>query len=198
MKKLAGVAICLGILSLGIFAQTTKTRPRVVATPDPPTINGGSTRNDRRPPIFAGTDNGYDEQQTAETDLGEDDVIRVETNLVTMPVSVLDRNGRFVTGLTQRDFRIFENGKEQKVDYFQSVEQPFTVILMIDVSPSTQYKIDEIQDAATAFVDHLPANDRVLDVAFVENPNILYSITNNHVELRHHFRLALLCDSIIL
>lgn len=190
MKKLAGVAICLGILSLGIFAQTTKTRPRVVATPEPPTINGGATRRDRRPPVFAGTDNDTDEQQTAETDPGEDDVIRVETNLVTMPVSVLDRNGRFVTGLTQRDFRIFENGKEQKVDYFQSVEQPFTVILMIDVSPSTQYKIDEIQDAAIAFVDQLRANDRVMVVAFDENTYILSSITNNRGELRNAIRQA--------
>src|SRR5690606_35682000 len=191
MKKLAGAAICLGILSLGIFAQTTKTRPRVVATPEPPTISGGSARTDgRRPPVFAGRDAQADEQQTAETDPGEDDVIRVETNLVTMPVSVLDRNGRFVTGLSQRDFRIFENGKEQKVDYFQSVEQPFTVILMIDVSPSTQYKIDEIQDAAIAFVDQLRANDRVMVVAFDENTYVLSEITNNRNELRNAIRQA--------
>jgi VWFA-related protein len=190
MKKLAGVAICLGILSLGIFAQTTKTRPRVVATPEPPTIKGGSTRGDRKPPVFKGANEPADEQPATETDDGEDDIIRVETNLVTMPVSVLDRNGRFVTGLTQRDFRIFEDGKEQKVDYFQSVEQPFTVILMIDVSPSTQYKIDEIQDAAIAFVDQLRNNDRVMVVAFDENTYILSEITNNRNELRNAIRQA--------
>ena len=70
-----------------------------------------------------------------------------------MPVSVLDREGRFVSGLKQRDFRIFENGVEQKVEYFQSIEQPFTVILMIDVSPSTEWQIEDIQDAAITFID---------------------------------------------
>ena len=191
MKKVIIAAICLGILSLAAFAQTTKTRPRIVATPQPPVIKGGSNDQNRRQPILNGGENTtQNEQETVADDSSDDEVIRVETNLVTMPVSVLDRNGRFVTGLTQRDFRIFENGKEQKVDYFQSVEQPFTVILMLDVSPSTKYKIDEIQDSAIAFIDQLRENDKIMVVAFDESTQILSPVTSDKRILRNAIRQA--------
>ena len=115
----------------------------------------------------------------------DNEIIKVETNLVTMPVSVLDRDGRFVSGLQQRDFKVFENGIEQKLEYFQSVEKPFTVILLIDVSPSTQYKIDEIQDAAIAFIDQLRRDDRVAVISFDEHVHLLAAPTNNRNVLRN-------------
>ncbi len=118
----------------------------------------------------------------------DDGVIRVETNIVTMPVSVLDRDGRFISGLQQNDFKIFENGVEQKVDYFQSVEQPFTVILLLDVSPSTQFKIDEIQNGAITFVNQLRPGDRVMVIAFDENVHVLSPITSNRNQLRDAIR----------
>lgn len=121
---------------------------------------------------------------------GDDEVIRVETNLVTMPVSVLDRDGRFISGLQQRDFKIFEDGVEQKIDYFQSVEQPFTVILLIDVSPSTQFRIDEIQNAAITFVNQLRPADRVMVVAFDQHVQVLSPITNNRAQLQNAIRQA--------
>lgn len=103
----------------------------------------------------------------------EDEVVRVETNLVTTPVSVLDRNGRFIAGLTKKDFKISENGVPQKITYFQSSEQPFTVILMIDTSPSTRYKIDEIHYAALTFVNQLRPTDKVMVMAFDGRMRIL-------------------------
>jgi VWFA-related protein len=96
----------------------------------------------------------------------EDDVVRVETNLVTTPVSVLDRDGRFIPGLRKKDFKIFENGVPQAITYFQSSEQPFTVVLMIDTSPSTRYQIDEIHYAALTFVNQLRPTDKVMVMAF--------------------------------
>jgi Ca-activated chloride channel family protein len=119
-----------------------------------------------------------------------DEEIRVETNLVTMPVSVLDRDGRFVSGLAQRDFEIFENGEKQKIEYFQSVEQPFTVVLMIDVSPSTQFRIDEIQNAAITFVNQLRPADRVMVIAFDESVRVLSQPTNNRAQLRNAIYMA--------
>jgi VWFA-related protein len=96
----------------------------------------------------------------------EDEVVRVETNLVTTPVSVLDRDGRFIPGLKKKDFKIFENGVPQAITYFQSSEQPFTVVLMIDTSPSTRYQIDEIHYAALTFVNQLRPTDKVMVMAF--------------------------------
>ena len=96
----------------------------------------------------------------------EDGVVNVDTDLVTTPVSVLDRNGRFIPGLRKKDFKIFENDAPQAITYFQSEEQPFTVVLMLDTSPSTRYKIDDIHWAAVSFLSQLRPNDRVMVVSF--------------------------------
>jgi VWFA-related protein len=103
----------------------------------------------------------------------ENEVISVETNLVSMPVSVLDRNGKFIPGLRMKDFKITDNGVSQKITYFQPSEQPFTVILMIDVSPSTRYKIDEIHFAAVTFVNQLRPSDKVMVVTFDQRVRLL-------------------------
>jgi VWFA-related protein len=117
-------------------------------------------------------------------------VIKVETNLVTMPVSVLDRDGRFISGLEQRDFKIFENGVEQKLEYFQSVEQPFTVIILLDVSPSTAFRIEEMQDAAITFINQLRPKDRVMVIAFDERVQVLSPVTSDRAVLRNAVREA--------
>ncbi|HEV7699124.1 MAG TPA: VWA domain-containing protein [Pyrinomonadaceae bacterium] len=99
---------------------------------------------------------------------GSDDgeVVKVETNLVTIPVSVFDRNGLYIPGLRTEDFKIFEDGREQQIAYFGAQDKPFTVALLLDTSPSTQYKIDEIHRAAEAFIDQLGPNDSVIVIEF--------------------------------
>jgi len=111
--------------------------------------------------------------QTPPPAAAEDEVIKVSTDLVTTPVSVLDKNGRFIPGLKQKDFKVFENGIAQKITYFQTQEQPFTVVLMIDISPSTKYKIDEIHYAALTFVNQLRPADKVMVVAFDQRIRLL-------------------------
>ncbi len=107
------------------------------------------------------------------------EVLKVETSLVTIPVSVFDRNGLYIPNLRRTDFKIFDNGAEQEIAYFGTSDKPFTVILLIDTSPSTAYKIEEIQRAATAFVDQLKAQDSVMVVEFDENIHVLTEVTNN-------------------
>lgn len=109
----------------------------------------------------------------------ESDVIRVETNLVTIPVSVSDREGFYVPSLREANFKIFENGVEQKIEYFGTTDKPFTVVLLIDVSPSTSYKIEEIQAAAWAFVQQLLPHDKVIVVEFDSSVNVLTEPTGD-------------------
>lgn len=180
-------------LASGIWAQADRsTRPRVAATPAPPVLQNDTYRpaDNGRPPVLGGNTTRPVPAPTATPAANDDEVITVETNLVTMPVSVLDRDGRFISGLQQRDFQIFENGAEQKVEYFQSVEQPFTVVLLIDVSPSTQFRIDEIQQAAMTFVDKLRPADRVLVMSFDEHIHVLSRVTNDRFELKDAIRQA--------
>ena len=75
--------------------------------------------------------------ENAGRDIDDDEVVRVSTDVVTVPATVLDRDGWYVTDLRREDFRIYENGVEQPIIHFSSVEQPFSVILLIDTSEST-------------------------------------------------------------
>ncbi len=195
MIKLSGLLILVGTSALAAFGQSsTSTRPRVAPTATPPVIINQQNYPSQPsgPPVLTQDGRRMSGQPVpTPTPVAEnDEVIRIETNLVTMPVSVLDRDGRFIAGLQQRDFKIFEDGVEQKVDYFQSVEQPFTVVLLIDVSPSTQFKIEEIHQAAIAFVNQLRPADRVMVIAFDERMQVLSAPTNNRNQLRNAIRMA--------
>ena len=127
--------------------------------PTPPTAK---TQPDQ--PVEKASTSADKAKSTAAKD--DDDVIKVDTDLVTTPVSVLDRQGRFIPGLKKRDFKLMENDVPQSITYFQSEEQPFTVVLMIDTSPSTRYKIDDIHWAAVTFLNQLRPEDKVLVVSF--------------------------------
>ena len=193
MKNIAIFATLLGTLVIGAFGQTgTSTRPRVAPTATPPTLSNttNTTLPTAGPPVLIGGSKKPSAVPTPTPPVDDGEIIKVETNLVTMPVSVLDRDGRFISGLQKNDFKIFENGTEQKLDYFQSVEQPFTVIMLIDVSPSTQFKINEIQNAAITFVDQLRPGDRVMVIAFDEKVHVLSPATNNRNQLRNAIQQA--------
>lgn len=193
MKNTVAILIAVGMLVVGAFGQTsTSTRPRVAPTPTPPVLANDtySTIPSSAPPVLKGGSRQTSGIPTPTPPVDDDGIIRVETNIVTMPVSVLDRDGRFISGLQKNDFKIFEDGIEQKVDYFQSVEQPFTVIMLIDVSPSTQFRIEEIQNAAITFVDQLRPADRVMVISFDQDVHILSPVTNNRYQLKNAIRQA--------
>lgn len=148
-------------------------------------VTAESEASHRFPPVLKGEkkDSQNPPPKKQEPIEDNDEVIRVETNLVVIPVSVVDRYGRFLSGLRKEDFQIFEDNKPQKIEYFASVEQPFSVILLLDLSPSTRYKIEEIRNAAIAFTNQLRADDRVMVVAFDSKVRVLSPFTNSRSEL---------------
>ena len=96
----------------------------------------------------------------------QDEVIRVETNLVTVPAIVKKRSGAYIPNLERKDFHIYEDGVEQEISHFEAADKPFTVILMLDASDSTNGQLQDIQAAALAFIDQLYAEDRGIIVGF--------------------------------
>ncbi len=152
--------------------QTPKTPPVLIGDKNSPTPTP-------TPPV---TDDG--------TVVEDNEIIQVKTDLVTLPVSVIDRNGRFISGLQQSDFQIFEDGQQQQIEYFANVESPFTIILLIDVSPSTEFKIEEIQNSAISFTNRLRANDKLMVVSFDRDIHVLCEPTNNRNVMRNAIQQA--------
>jgi VWFA-related protein len=113
----------------------------------------------------------------------EGNVIRVDTSLVTVPVTVLDRFGRYVPQLRREQFHIMENGVEQKIAYFATTDSPFSVVLLIDTSGSTQFRLDEIQEAAINFVSKLKSNDSVMVMSFDDRIEVLCKATTDRNEI---------------
>lgn len=138
---------------------------------------GGQTNNSASVPTTDGPE---------EVDAG--DVIRVNTTLVTIPVSVMDRSGRYVPNLRKEDFRLWEDGIEQSVAFFSSVDKPFSLVLMIDTSASTRFRLEDIQDAAITFVNQLRQDDRVMVVSFDDSVRVLSEFTTDRSRLREAIR----------
>lgn len=109
----------------------------------------------------------------------EGDVIRFDTALVTVPVTVQDRSGRYVPLLRRENFKVFENDVEQKIAYFATTNSPFSVVLLIDTSGSTQWRLDDIQDAAINFVDKLKPTDSVMVMSFDDRIELLCKATTD-------------------
>jgi VWFA-related protein len=95
----------------------------------------------------------------------------------------MDRQGRYIPNLHKEDFRLWEDGVEQTIGFFQSVDKPFSVVLMIDTSGSTRFRLEEIQDAAIAFINQLQNDDRVMVVSFDDRLHILSDFTSDRHQL---------------
>jgi Ca-activated chloride channel family protein len=122
---------------------------------------------------------------TAEQDIDEGDVVRVDTQLVTMNVSVVERDtNRGLADLTARDFRLFENGTPQNITSFESSSAPFNMFLLIDLSGSTKEVVRLIREAALRFVDATRPGDRIAVITFANTPVIVSPLTADRELLR--------------
>ncbi|HYY96326.1 MAG TPA: VWA domain-containing protein [Pyrinomonadaceae bacterium] len=124
--------------------------------------------------------------QPAETpqEVGEDEVVRVESDLVTVNVSVVDRaSGRGLVGLSAGDFKVFEDGVEQHVEHFESADAPFDLLLLLDLSGSTARVTDTIRAAARRFVAATRAQDRVAIVTFAGEQSVVSPPTSDRAAL---------------
>jgi Ca-activated chloride channel family protein len=99
-------------------------------------------------------------------EVGEGEVVHVTASLVSVPITVIDRQGKYVVDLQQKDFRIFENGVEQSITHFSNVDQRFSVILLMDTSGSTADFLGQMKEGAKSFVEQLRPADTVQPVYF--------------------------------
>jgi Ca-activated chloride channel family protein len=120
-----------------------------------------------------------------------DDALRLESNLVTIPATVMDRNGRYITSLHKADFQILEDGIEQEVAFFAPVEQPFTIFFLLDTSSSMSHRLADLSRAADAFFWQLRPDDQLVAASFSDKVRIMCHPTSIK-ELRESKRLRLI------
>lgn len=175
--------------------STAVSRPRRVSSEEPeaeaPYLRGVDPAPAPGPPTLHGVTSGTTPVKASADEVTADisapgpeeveagDVVRVDTALVTVPVSVLDRQGHFIPNLRREDFSVFENGIEQSIAYFEPADKPFTVALVLDTSASTHFHLWEIKEAAIAFAKQLRPQDRVLVVSFNDQVLLLTEATND-------------------
>ena len=193
MKKIFAILVLLSLFTLSISVANAQSRPRRVGQSAPNT--SPTTPTTGQPPVLRGSNNTGRQEGVTQTptpsgpeEVDAGDVIKVDTTLVTLPVSVTDRDGRYVPNLTKSDFRLWEDGVEQQVAFFTSVDKPFSVVLVLDTSGSTRFKIEEIQDAAIAFVNQLRADDRVMIISFDDDISVLTEFTGDRNRMRDAIR----------
>ena len=148
--------------------------PLAQAQQAPPTLPRAAASRERPSPATV---------QSGE-EVGEGEVVRITASLVSVPVSVIDRQGNYVVDLQQKDFRIYEDGVEQLITHFSNIDQPFSVALLMDTSGSTASFLGQMKGAAKSFVEQLRPADTVQPVYFhgeikpltpksINDPNLL-------------------------
>ena len=94
------------------------------------------------------------------------DTLKIDTNLVTVPVIASSRTGNYIADLKKEEFKLTEDGVAQEISFLAAVDAPFYVVLMLDTSNSTEEKLPQIQRAAIAFLDQIGPNDKVKVISF--------------------------------
>lgn len=128
--------------------------------------NGASTA-----PVLSPSSPASSQQETSEQE--NSTPIAVSSNLVDLPISVTDRKGDFVDGLERENFRVYENGREEKISIFGRQDLPVAVGLIVDHSASMGPKLPEVRAAAEAFARSSNSQDHL----FVVNFNEVVSLT---------------------
>jgi len=100
--------------------------------------------------------------------------VKIDTLLLTIPLTVSDKKGKYVAGLKKENFTIYEDGLSQKIELFLNEEAPMNVAILLDTSYSTKDVLDNIQKAARDFVKILRPGDKAVIVGF-DNRTIFLS-----------------------
>lgn len=148
------------LLSAALFAQTSVDDVHIV-------------------PREANRDSGS--VQIAENSLP---LIKSDVKLVLVPVSVTDSNERFVTGLSQDNFKIFDNNKLQKIQNFSMEDAPVSLGIILDMSGSMGDKVERIRDAVNQFCEEANPQDEFFMVVFADEPRLAvdFTVNTNEVE----------------
>jgi VWFA-related protein len=158
-----------------IFNESAET-PASVNRPSAPPILGRRNDSDDAP------------VGVSREDAPDEDTITLDSALVNLNVSVMNRSGGAIANLKKEDFQIQENGTSQSVEFFQTGTAPFNLVLVLDLSGSIKDKLDVVKSAALKFLDVLGEQDRVAVLTFTDEVRVISQLTQDRKELRRRIK----------
>lgn len=116
--------------------------------------------------------------------LNEDEVIeKVESNLVNLNVRISAADVTSIANLQKSDFIVYEDDKPQEIEFFSTADAPFDLVLVLDLSGSTENKKDLIQKSTQRFIEAARPSDRIAIVTFTSEPEMISDLTQNRAQL---------------
>lgn len=109
----------------------------------------------------------------------DDEIINVESSIVVLNATITDANGKAVSGLKQNQFKILEDGLEQKLDSFEAEQTPFAAVILIDTSGSMEGSVSLARSAAINFLDGLRADDVTAIYNFDSKVSLVQTFSNS-------------------
>jgi VWFA-related protein len=109
--------------------------------------------------------------------------LSVETTLVVVPVSVTDHSNRFVLGLEKQNFKVYEDGVEQKIAQFSGEDVPLSIGILVDVSASMGSRISTSRQAVAEFLKTMNAQDEVFLIEFNDHADLAFPFTRSSGEI---------------
>jgi Ca-activated chloride channel family protein len=112
--------------------------------------------------------------------------IRVDVDLVLVPVTVTDQMSRLVTGLEKENFVLMDNGEKQPIQHFSSEDAPISLGVIFDISGSMSNKIEKAREAVIEFFKTANPEDEFFLIAFNDKPMLIADFTNSVEDVQTH------------
>jgi Ca-activated chloride channel family protein len=127
--------------------------------------------------------------------VGQDQTIKLESDLVAVDVAVLDQRGNYVTGLSEKDFVIFHDGVLQPIAFFESqmtqtLTRPLAVVFALDISASLGTQIADQQSAASRFIDLVQTHSVFAVLGFNDQVHTFQKFTSDPERVKRAFAKA--------
>jgi len=117
-------------------------------------------------------------------------VIKTDSRLVLVPVSVTDPMERFVTGLRPDNFEVFEDKKPQKIQHFSAEDVPVSLGIILDLSGSMSDKIDRVREAVNQFCESANPEDEFFMIEFSDEPRLASDFTSSSSDIEKELVFA--------
>ncbi|MDM7994537.1 MAG: VWA domain-containing protein [Acidobacteriota bacterium] len=105
--------------------------------------------------------------------IGSGQDVRVQVDMVSLPVVVTDAQGNHIRNLKKEDFEVFEDGLPQQIELFAAVEEPISVALTLDRSGSTEFQLGRIRQEAMRFIRLLREEDSIAILTFADEVTLI-------------------------